>query len=76
MTDILKDLNVTIDEIQLGVFLIPDQTQRGLLVATLSKAFEEIERLRKVNTELGWQLNPDRSGGQFTEEEMDGGGWL
>jgi len=31
----------------------------------------EIERLRKLNSDMGWQLNPDRMGGQFTEEEKN-----
>lgn len=36
----------------------------------------EIERLRKYNTDMGWRLNPDRMGGQFTEEEKRRNGWL
>lgn len=36
----------------------------------------EIERLRKLNSDMGWQLNPDRMGGQFTEEEKNRNGWL
>lgn len=31
----------------------------------------EIERLRKANSDMGWQLNPDRMGGQFTREETE-----
>jgi len=31
----------------------------------------EIERLRKANIDMGWQLNPDRMGGQFTREETE-----
>jgi hypothetical protein len=31
----------------------------------------EIERLRKHNTEMGWRLNPDRMGGQFSEWEIN-----
>ena len=30
----------------------------------------EIERLRKANSDMGWQLNPDRMGGQFSQEEI------
>ena len=36
---------------------------------------EENERLRDTNTELSWKLNPDRMGGQFTEEEINNTGW-
>lgn len=42
----------------------------------LSKAADEIERLRDQNSDMGWRLNPDRSGGQFTDEELNGSGWL
>ncbi len=31
----------------------------------------EIERLRKENSDMGWKLNPDRMGGQFTREEIE-----
>ena len=34
------------------------------------EAADEIERLRKAISDMGWQLNPDRMGGQFTEEEI------
>lgn len=36
----------------------------------------DIERLRDTNSEMGWRLNPDRMGGQFTEEEKNRSGWL
>lgn len=29
----------------------------------------EIERLKKENIDMGWRLNPDRMGGQFTERD-------
>lgn len=33
----------------------------------------ENARLRKANIDMGWELNPDRMGGQFTEEEINRG---
>ncbi len=36
---------------------------------------DEIKRLQKVNSDMGWRLNPDRMGGQFTEEEKNRDGW-
>ncbi len=36
----------------------------------------EIERLQKANSDMGWRLNPDRMGGQFTNEELSRDGWL
>lgn len=46
------------------------------LYLLLSRAQGEIERLRKRNVELGFSENPDRSGGQFTDEELNRCGWL
>lgn len=33
----------------------------------------ENDRLREANSAMGWELNPDRTGGQFTEEEINRG---
>ena len=30
-----------------------------------------IKHLEKANSDMGWQLNPDRMGGQFTQEEIN-----
>lgn len=35
-----------------------------------------VSQLEEQNTEMGWRLNPDRMGGQFTEEEKGRDGWL
>jgi hypothetical protein len=45
------------------------------LYPLLARAAEEIRRLRDINSDMGWQLNPDRMGGQFTEEELNRGEW-
>lgn len=39
-----------------------------------------VEKLEKRNADLSWERNPDRSGGQFTQEEIEesrrgGHGW-
>ena len=31
----------------------------------------QISELKAKNIDMGWQLNPDRSGGQFTQEELN-----
>jgi len=31
----------------------------------------EIRRLQDQNSDMGWQLNPDRMGGQFTDAEIN-----
>lgn len=73
MTDILKDLNVAVAEIETGVRNI---MMLGELYPLLARAADEIKRLREINSDMGWRLNPDRMGGQFTEEETNRSGWL
>jgi hypothetical protein len=47
-----------------------EMTREQLIVKMMELA-EENERLRKVNFDMGWELNPDRMGGQFTREEIE-----
>ena len=37
----------------------------------LMRTIDYIQRLEKRNIDLSWDVNPDRSGGQFTREELD-----
>jgi hypothetical protein len=58
----------------------PDDEVVERLALALTSRDREIQQLRTVNTDLGWQTNPDRMGGQFTQEECDrsargGEGW-
>jgi hypothetical protein len=46
------------------------------LVMLIWKLSDEVKQLREHNTDMGWRLNPDRMGGQFTEEEKNRTGWL
>jgi hypothetical protein len=75
MTDILQDLADVLAQIDDGE-ADEDILDVSSVYILLSRAVGEIERLRKVNSEMGWQLNPDRMGGQFTEEEKNRTGWL
>lgn len=68
MTDILQDLAGAVAEIEHGIRNTMGGTELHLL---LSRAVDEIERLRKANSDMGWRLNPDRMGGQFTREETE-----
>jgi hypothetical protein len=77
MTDILQDMADILAKIEDGD--PQDLTQKELYLL-LSRAVGEIDRLRRVNSDMGWRLNPDRMGGQFTQEEIDrstrgGEGW-
>ena len=50
----------------------PTETTNRDLTKALDKANARIATLEKENTDMGWQLNPDRmGGGGFTAEEMD-----
>jgi hypothetical protein len=68
MTDILQDLAGAVAEIEDGIRNTMSGTELYLL---LSRAVGEIERLRKSNSDIGWQLNPDRMGGSFSEWETN-----
>jgi hypothetical protein len=70
MTDILQDLSEVVARIEDGDQLELAQEELYLL---LSRAVGEIDRLRRANSDMGWQLNPDRMGGQFTDEELNRG---
>ena len=68
MTDILQDFASAVAEIEDGIRNTMGGTELHLL---LSRAVDEIDRLRKANIDMGWRLNPDRMGGQFTREETE-----
>jgi len=76
MTDVLNTINgflkrINVDEIE-EIF----DEDPWEIYNMLSQAADEIERLREVNSDMGWRLNPDRMGGQFTEEEKNRTGWI
>lgn len=45
-------------------------TRKELIIMVMNLQ-DENERLRKANSDMSWQLNPDRMGGQFTREETE-----
>ena len=73
MKDILIELNEAVREIQSGVRNIMCGDE---LLMMLFRSAEEIKRLRDSNSDMSWRLNPDRMGGQFTQEELGRDGWL
>jgi hypothetical protein len=79
MTDILQDMADIIADIDNGD-VDSDTFDISSIYILLSRAVGEIERLRKANNNSSWELNPDRMGGQFTQDEIDrarrgGEGW-
>jgi hypothetical protein len=66
LSDILKDLQDEMDHLAGEPGRNPDT------YILLSRAYGEIERLRKANSYMG-RLNPFYQGGQFTEEEINRG---
>ena len=73
MTDIMQDISGILVEIENGYRNTMSGTELYIL---LSRAAGEIDSLRRKNIQLGWEANPDRSGGQFTQEELNRSGWL
>jgi len=46
------------------------------LIKEIWKLRDRVAKLEEQNIEMGWRLNPDRMGGQFTEEEKNRSGWI
>jgi vacuolar-type H+-ATPase subunit D/Vma8 len=47
------------------------EMNRAELIAEIMHLQDDAELLEKNNTAMSWRLNPDRMGGQFTEEELN-----
>lgn len=73
MSDILKDLEAKMaaHEDESWSELHKGQCQSTYIL--LARAAAEIARLRKAKSDMRWELNPDRIGGQFTDEEINRG---
>jgi hypothetical protein len=41
------------------------------LITIVRNLCSRIEKLEERNSEMSWRLNPDRMGGQFTQEEIN-----
>jgi len=46
------------------------------LIKEIWKLRDRVAKLEEQNIEMGWRLNPDRMGGQFSEEEKNRSGWI
>ncbi len=46
------------------------------LVIKIWELQNSVAELEKQNSDMGWRLNPDRMGGQFTDEEKGRDGWI
>ena len=60
--------------------VIPQRTHYYLadLIAEVERAHAEIKQLREKSIEYSWYRYPDKSGGQFTQDEIErsrNGGW-
>ncbi len=49
---------------------LTDMTREELIIELMGLR-EEVEALRARNSDMNWKLNPDRMGGQFTDEEIN-----
>jgi hypothetical protein len=69
MTDILQDMEDLLAAMHRGD--LKGDLDFNTVYTMLIRAVNEIERLRKANSDMSWELNPDRMGGQFTREETE-----
>jgi len=49
---------------------LEDMTREQLL-GQIMYLRKRVAQLEDLNTEMRWRLNPDRMGGQFTQEEIN-----
>lgn len=49
------------------------KTSKRDLVIEIWRLRNLVAKLEEHNTEMSWRLNPDRMGGQFTQEEINRG---
>jgi hypothetical protein len=49
------------------------KTSKKDLVMEIWRLRSRVATIEAHNTEMGWRLNPDRMGGQFTQEEINRG---
>lgn len=75
MSDILQDVADLLAKMDDGE-LEGDDLDPSNVYILLSRAVGEIDRLRRVNSDMGWRLNPDRMGGQFSDDEKNNTGWI
>ena len=47
------------------------KTSKRELVIEIWRLRNLVAKLEEHNTDMGWRLNPDRMGGQFTQEEIN-----
>ena len=53
-----------------------EKMSREQLIGQIMYLRKRVARLEDTVSDMGWRLNPDRMGGQFTDEERGRDGWL
>jgi hypothetical protein len=79
MTDIVADIADVLADIEDDNFVFDKEKIYILLSRAAGRIDSQARELKKLSdtvSDMGWQLNPDRMGGQFTEEEKNRTGWL
>ena len=74
-----KALNVRIDPLDAGerMAIIATVEYLKINIAELNRIMDDLVECQVKGIELTWRDNPDRSGGQFTQDEINRAGeWL
>lgn len=74
MSDILQDVGDLLAAMNRGD--LTGDIDFNTVYILLARSVAEIERLRELNSDMGWRLNPDRMGGQFSDDEKNNTGWI
>lgn len=67
--DIIDELNQTFEDPA-----VDGLTGRAAL--EIYRLRQQVKKLTAALDDYSWRVNPDRMGGQFTEEEKNRSGWL
>lgn len=73
LADCNKALNVQMDPLDAGERMAITATKEFLEIniAELNRILDDLVEVSVQGINLSWQQNPDRSGGQFTDEEIN-----
>jgi len=79
VSDIVTDIADILAEMEDKTFVYDPQRIYLILSRAAGRIDSQARELKKLSdtvSDMGWRLNPDRMGGQFTDEEKNRSGWI
>ncbi len=66
-----QNARLKIEKIKMQLKTVDERRFLDQMTDLLEHLLEDNQKLRNAAVETSWKLNPDRMGGQFTEEEIN-----